>query len=244
MALVYSLLATFVVSLISLVGIITIGIKSKFFDKIVLLLVGFAAGSLIGTAFLHLLPEAAEKLSSENVFFFTVLGFTLFFIMERYFHWRHCHKGVCDVHAFTYLNLIGDGVHNFTDGLVIAAAFVTDMRIGIVTTLAVIFHEIPQEIGDFGILVYGGLSKKRALFFNFVCASTAVFGALLGYFLSNIIVNFSIYLLPFVAGGFIYIASSDLIPELHRDPDVKRANFSLLAFIFGLIFTFFAKFIH
>jgi len=133
MALVYSLLATFIVSLISLVGIITIGIKSKFFDKIVLLLVGFAAGSLIGTAFLHLLPEAAEKLSSENVFFFAVLGFTLFFIMERYFHWRHCHKGVCDVHAFTYLNLIGDGVHNFTDGLVIAAAFVTDMRIGIVT---------------------------------------------------------------------------------------------------------------
>jgi len=243
MALLYSILATFLVSLISLVGIFTFGIKSKYFENTLFLLVGFAAGSLIGTAFLHLLPEAAKGLSSENLFLFTIIGFTLFFVIERYFHWRHCHEKVCKIHAFTYLNLIGDGVHNFTDGLVIAASFTTDFRLGVVTTLAVILHEIPQEMGDFGILIFGGLSKSKALLFNFICALTAVLGAILGYFLSNIIANFSIYLIPFVAGGFIYIASSDLIPELHRDPDIKRANFSLLAFIFGVVFTIVAKLI-
>jgi len=161
--------------------------------------------------------------------------------MERYFYWRHCHDGVCDVHAFTYLNLIGDGIHNFTDGLIIAASFVTNFRLGIVTTLAVIFHEIPQEMGDFGILVYGGLKKSRALFFNFICALSAILGALTEYFLSTVTRNISLFLISFTAGGFIYIAASDLIPELHRQKDTQRANIAFLAFILGLVFMAFAK---
>lgn len=236
MVLIWILSATGLVSLISLVGIFTFGIKTKIFDRILFLLVGFAAGGLIGGAFLHLLPEAIEQYGCDPVFFYALIGFTIFFLMERYLYWRHCHKGVCDIHAFTYLNLIGDGLHNFTDGLIIAASFMTDFKLGIVTTLAVILHEIPQEMGDFGILVYGGFSKTRAIFFNFICALTALLGAVIGYILSTVAENISLILISFTAGGFIYIAASDLIPELHRHKDTKRANVAFLAFILGIIF--------
>lgn len=235
MILIWILSATTLVSLISLVGILTFGLATEVFDKILFLLVGFAAGGLIGGAFLHLLPEAIEQGGGDLVFLYTLIGFTFFFLMERYLYWRHCHEGVCDIHAFTYLNIIGDGIHNFTDGLIIAAGFMTDLKLGIVTTLAVIFHEIPQEIGDFGILVYGGFSKRKALFFNFVCALTAILGSLLGYILSNI-TGISLILISLTAGGFIYIAASDLIPELHRQKNTKRANMAFLAFILGVTF--------
>lgn len=243
MVLVWILSATIVVSLISLIGIFTLGINTKVFDRILFLLVGFAAGGLIGGTFLHLLPEALERCSCDSVFFYTLVGFTIFFLMERYLYWRHCHEGRCDIHTFTYLNLIGDGVHNFTDGLIIAASFVTSVKLGIITTLAVIFHEIPQELGDFGILVYGGMSKPKALLFNFICALTAVLGAVIGYILSGITKSVSLFLISFTAGGFIYIAASDLIPELHKQKDMNRANAALVAFILGLIFMMLAKFL-
>jgi len=241
--LIWILSATVLVSLISLVGIFTFGIKSKIFDKALILIVGFAAGGLMGGAFLHLLPEALELGKPANIFLYTLIGFSAFFLMERYLHWRHCHNGVCDVHIFTYLNLIGDGIHNFTDGLIIAASFVTDVRLGIVTTLAVIFHEVPQEIGDFGILVYGGFSKFRALLCNFLCALAAILGALIGYALSNIASGVPVFLISFTAGGFIYIAASDLIPELHRQKDTKKANIAFGTFILGLLFMILAKII-
>jgi len=243
MILIWILSATILVSLISLVGIATLGIKTKIFDRILVLLVGFAAGGLIGGAFLHLLPEAVEQCSCDAVFFYALIGFTIFFLMERYLYWRHCHNGVCDVHTFTYLNLIGDGVHNFTDGLIIAASFMTDLRLGIVTTLAVVFHEIPQEIGDFGILIYGGFSKPKALMFNFICALSAILGAIIGYTLSSITENISLFLISFTAGGFIYIAASDLIPELHKQKDIRRANIAFITFILGLFFMVLLRFI-
>lgn len=243
MTLVWILSATVLVSLISLVGIFTFGIKTKAFDKIVILLVGFAAGGLIGGAFLHLLPEAIEQCGGDLVFIYALIGFSSFFLMERYLYWRHCHEGVCDVHTFTYLNLIGDGMHNFTDGLIIAASFVTDIRLGVITTLAVIFHEIPQEMGDFAILVYGGFSKSKAMLFNFICALAALLGAIIGYILSGITENISIFLISFTAGGFIYIGASDLLPELHKQKDAKRANMAFAAFFLGLIFMALVKFI-
>ncbi len=243
MTLIWILSATVLVSLISLIGVFTFGIKTKILDKILILLVGFAAGGLIGGAFLHLLPEALKRCGCNLVFFYVLIGFTIFFLMERYLYWRHCHEGVCDIHTFTYLNLIGDGVHNFTDGLIIAASFVTDIKLGIITTLAVIFHEIPQEMGDFGILVYGGFSKSKALLFNFICALTAVVGALIGYVLSNVTENISLFLISFTAGGFIYIAASDLIPELHKQKDAKKANIAFITFILGLVFMTLIKFI-
>lgn len=243
MTLVWILSATILVSLISLIGIFTLGIKTKIFDRILVLLVAFAAGGLIGGAFLHLLPEAIDRYGCDLVFLYVLIGFTIFFLMERFLYWRHCHDGVCDVHTFTYLNLIGDGVHNFTDGLIIAASFTTDIKLGIVTTLAVILHEVPQEIGDFGILVYGGFSKSKALLFNFICALAAILGALIGYILSGITEDISLFLISFTAGGFIYIAASDLLPELHKQKDTREANIAFITFILGLIFMALAKFV-
>jgi len=230
------------VSLISLIGIFTLTLKDKFLDKILIALIGFSAGGLIGGAFLHLLPEALERShNTQDVFVLTLAGFVSFFILERYLHWRHCHEGVCEIHAFTYLNLIGDAVHNFADGLVIGASFVVDIRFGIVTTLVIIFHEIPQEIGDFGVLVYGGFKKMKALLFNFFTAVTCVLGVVIGYPLSEKINNFSNYLLPIIAGGFIYIAACDLVPEIHKQKSTKRGLFSIIAFIMGIVFIFLAR---
>src|SRR4030042_6606989 len=146
--------ASIVVSLISLIGIVTLLFKEKRLNEILIPLIGFSAGGLIGGAFLHLLPEALEQIESQAVFSYLILGFISFFILEKYLHWRHCHKGICAIHTFTYLNLIGDGVHNFTDGLVIGASFLVSTNFGLITTLIIIIHEIPQEIGDFGVLVY------------------------------------------------------------------------------------------
>ena len=243
MTLIWIFSAMIVVSGISLVGILTFGMKTKLFDRMLVLLVGFAAGGLMGGAFLHLLPEAIERSDANTVFLYALIGFVVFFLMERYFYWRHCHDGKCDAHAFTYLNLFGDGLHNFTDGLIIAASFVTDVRLGIVTTLAVIFHEIPQEIGDFGILIYGGFSKRKALFFNFICALTGILGAIIGYILSKVAADISLFFISFTAGGFIYIAASDLIPELHKQKNLKKANAAFIAFILGLMFMALTKFI-
>jgi len=241
MTLIWILSATILVSIISLIGIFTLGIRTKVFDRVVILLVGFAAGGLIGSAFLHLLPEALEECEHASVFLYALIGFTTFFLMEKYLYWRHCHDGVCDIHAFTYLNLIGDGLHNFTDGIIIAASFMADLKLGMVTTLAIILHEVPQEMGDFGILTYGGFSKQKALFFNFLCGVTSIIGALIGYLLVKLTANISLFFIPFTAGGFIYIGASDLIPELHRQKNAKRANAAFIAFILGLVFMALAR---
>ena len=237
----WALGASIVVSLISLIGIFALLLKDKLLNRTLLLLVGFSAGALIGGAFLHLLPEALEQTNSQTVFGYAILGFIFFFILERYFYWRHCHEGICDIHAFTYLNLIGDGIHNLTDGLVIGASFTVSIHFGIITTLMIVFHEIPQEIGDFGVLVYGGFSKARALLFNFASALTCVLGTIIGYHLSARLGSFSVFLIPLTAGGFIYIAACDLIPELHKQPGLRRATFSVVAFSCGILFILLAR---
>ncbi|MCM8795690.1 MAG: ZIP family metal transporter [Candidatus Omnitrophica bacterium] len=237
MILVWILFSTFIVSLISLISVFTLCIKEKLLEKILFVLIGFSAGALIGGAFLHILPEALEKNPSSVVIFsYFIFGIILFFLLERYLHWRHCHRGICDIHAFTYLNLIGDGLHNFIDGMAIAISFIASFRLGIVTTLAVIFHEIPQELGDFAVLVWGGFSKKKALFYNFISALTAVIGAVVGYLIYEKVGGLSGFILPLTAGGFIYIANSDLIPEMHKENNLKRSGFAFFAFLLGIIF--------
>jgi len=242
---IWALFSSIIVSLISLIAIIILLLKEKIFNKIQLLLVGLGAGGLIGGAFLHMIPESIDKFSNYTLLFIYVLsGFILFFILEKFLFWRHCHDEKCEVHTFTYLNLIGDGVHNFIDGLIIGGSYILDIKIGIIVTLAIILHEIPQELGDFGVLVYGGMKKGRALFYNFLSALTAVFGTVIGYYFSNAFNNFLIILLPFAAGGFIYIASCDLIPELHKQSSKKISVLSMISFLTGILFMFLVKFIH
>jgi len=232
--------SSFLISLIAFVGIASLAAKEELLDKILLCLVALAAGALIGGAFLHLLPETVERSTNINVFLALSFGFFLFFLLEKLI-WRHCHRGKCEVHPFAYLNLIGDGVHNFIDGLVIAASFISNIQLGIVTSLAVAFHEIPQEIGDFGVLIYGGFEKSRALILNFCTALTVIFGGVIGYFLSSYIGESMMFILPFTAGGFIYIAASDLIPELHKEVNPKRSLVSAAIFVLGFVFMLFVK---
>jgi len=189
------------------------------------------------------LPESLESLDAMKVFGFVLMGFVLFFLIEKFLHWHHCHKAECKVHPFTYLILIGDGVHNFFDGLIIAASFFVSVPFGIVTTLLILGHELPQELGDFGVLVYGGFSKKKALIYNFLSQLTAIIGGVVGYFLSTSIENIVPYILPFAAGGFLYIAASDLVPELHKEPELKKSLTSFGFFIVGILFMLLIKFI-
>jgi zinc and cadmium transporter len=235
--LLWTLLATFVVSLISLIGTVTLVMSEKVLKKVLLALVGFSTGALIGGAFLHLLPESIEKNPSGNlsdIFLMAIFGFVVFFLLEKLL-WRHCHERTCPIHVFAYLNLVGDGIHNFFDGLAMAASFVLSIPLGITTTLVIAAHEIPQEMGDFGVLVYGGLKPKKAVALNFITALTAVLGGITGYYLSlyhNVVTS----LLPFAAGGFLYIAAADLVPELHKEVKTTSTVVSFASFLTGIFF--------
>ncbi len=240
----WAISASIAVSLISFIGVVSLLLKENLLEKVLFLLISFSAGALIGGAFLHLIPEAVEKSGQGGVYLFVIVGFILFFILEKYLYWRHCHKGKCEIHAFTYLNLIGDGAHNFMDGLIIGSSFVVNIHFGLATSFAIIMHEIPQEIGDFGVLVYGGMKRNKALFYNFLSALTAVLGTAIGYGLANASGVFLKLLMPMAAGGFIYIASCDLIPELHKQKDIKKATLSMAVFILGVAFMYFAAAMH
>ncbi len=241
--LLWILTSTFLISAIAFVGILTLTLKEKLLEKILLILVALSAGALMGGAFLHLIPESVEKFGNYNIFIYVLAGFALFFLVEKVLRWRHCHERKCPVHTFAYMNLLGDGVHNFIDGLIIATSFIVSIPLGIATSLAVALHEIPQEIGDFGVLVYGGYEKNKALILNFACALTAVAGGIAGYFLSKYIESSVIFLLPFAAGGFIYIAASDLIPEIRKEIDIKKSLLNFSIFLVGILIMFGIRFI-
>jgi len=237
------ILSTFFITLCVWVAVLFIFLKKESLDKIVLFLVALSAGALMGGAFLHLLPEAAEMLDINSLFGVFLVSFITFFLIEKLLHWRHCHKGNCDIHTFGYMNLIGDSVHNLIDGLIIASAFMIDFRLGVVTTLAVAIHEIPQEIGDFGVLIYAGIKKKTALLINYAVALTVVLGGIIGYFSFSNLNNLLPYLLPFAAGGFIYIAASDLMPEIRKESNLKKSMASFLIFVSGIAFMYLIKII-
>jgi len=247
----YSIIATFAVSVISFVGIVTLFLKDKILNKILFYLVAISAGSLMGGAFLHLIPEAIESVEGkhggvDSIALAVLIGFALFFILERVLHWHHCHKngGDCPIHPFTYLNLIGDGLHNFIDGVVIVAAFSFSVELGIATTVGVVLHEIPQEISDFGVLIYGGFTKAKALLFNFLSGITAILGALCGFMLINIAQGAMPLLIGITAGGFIYISASDLIPELHKESKFGKSLIAFVCFFAGVGLMFLLKIGH
>ncbi len=232
-----TLLSVIIVSLVSFIGVLTLSFKEKYLQKILLILVSFSAGALFGDAFIHLIPEAIEELGlGLNIGLYILSGILIFFILEKFIAWRHCHVPTSKdhPHPLGYMNLIGDAFHNFIDGLIIGASYLVSLPMGLATTLAVVLHEIPQEIGDFGILLYAGFSKTRALFFNFLSALTAILGAILALIIGSKIQNFAIILLPFTAGGFIYIAGTDLIPELKKYDKLSASLIQLLALIMGI----------
>lgn len=237
-ALISIILATFIVSLISFIGVFTLSIKHKILDKILLSLVALSAGALLGGAFLHLIPESIEKTS--NTFIIVIIGFVLFFIIEKVLHWQHCHEGKCEVHTFAYMNLIGGGIHNFLDGLIIAASFLLNFSLGLSTTIAIALHEIPQEIGNFGVLIYGGFKIKKALVTNFLITSTKILGGIVGFFLASSLHIPLTIIPPIAAGGFIYIAASDLIPELKDKPNPLL---HFIVFLLGLGIMYGLKFL-
>ena len=228
------------VSLISLIGVITLSLNSKKLNKFLLYLVSFCAGALLGDTFIHLLPESVEEFGFTLFTAFSILSaIVVFLVIEKIIKWHHCHNAECHEeeahhHTFTYMNLIGDGVHNLIDGMVIASSYLISLPLGIATTIAVILHEIPQEIGDFGVLLHGGFSKTQALKANFLSALGAFAGAGIGIFLFESIPLFNAFIVPFTAGGFIYIAGADLIPEIHKETELSTSILQIICILLGI----------
>ena len=229
------LAATIIDSLIGFVGVFSLWVKQKKLKVIAGYLVSFSAGALLGGAFFHLLPEAMESSNPSNALGFAMIGFILFLLIEGFFHSHLCER--CKCHPFTYTMLIGDSIHNFIDGLVIAASFFASIPLGVITTLMVLGHETPQELGLFGTLIHGGHKKNKAMVYSFLAQSTVILGGLAGYFASSALNSISLFIIPFAAGGFIYIASSDLVPEMHRmyKGDLKKSIKVIAAFAVGIL---------
>lgn len=235
----YALISVFLVSLISVIGVVSLPFNKERFKNILIYFVSFSAGALFGDTFIHLLPEATKQAGgfSLSIGLFVLCGVGISFLIEKLICWRHCHLPITEnhVHRFVYMNLFGDSIHNFIDGLIIGATYLTSIPIGIATTLAIILHEIPQEIGDFAVLLHGGFSRRKAILFNFLTALTAVLGTLAALFLGSILKNPDSFLIPFAAGNFIYIAGSDLIPELHKETETAKNMIQFASFITGIL---------
>jgi len=238
----YSLVSVAIVSLISLIGVLTFSLKKEDLKRMLLYLVSFSAGGLLGDAFIHLIPEAMEDSGFRiHASLLIIFGIFFSFAVERFLQWRHCHILTSHEHphSFAYINLLGDAVHNFIDGLVIGGSYLVSVSLGVATTLAVVFHEVPQEIGDFGVLIYGGFPKSKALFFNFLTALTAILGAILALSFGFFVQGSIPILIPFAAGNFIYIAGSDLIPEIRREqPEILESALQLTAIALGILIMF------
>ncbi len=234
----YSIASVIIVSLVSLAGIFTLSLKKEALKKYLFILISLAVGALLGDAFIHLIPETFAEITNPTYGSIAIIaGILIFFVLEKFLHWHHHAEGEEDhetIHVSGHMILISDAIHNFIDGLIIGASFLVSPELGITTTLAVILHEIPQEIGDFGVLIHSGYTNAKALWFNFLSALTAILGAIIALALNSTSELLMIWLVPITAGGFIYIAMSDLIPELHK---TKRAHHSLIqlaAVVFGV----------
>ncbi len=232
-----AIFSVILVSPISIVFAIPFLLKKKIADKVLLFLLSLSVGVLLSTVFLKFLPEMHESRAGA---FYILGGFLVMFILEKFVHCNHsrkCEDGECG-HGHAYnlapVNLTGDGIHNFIDGLIIAGAYAMNAGIGITATISIILHEIPQEIADFGILLYSGLSKKKAVIFNFLSAATAILGTIAGIFLAGNIHGFTEFMIPFAAGNFIYIAAANLVPQLHRRCKLKDTILHVIAILLGI----------
>jgi zinc and cadmium transporter len=231
----YALASVLLVSLTSLAGLAVLKVDKEKLQKAVSSMVALAAGSLFGDAFLELLPESYAQ-PGRNSGGSVLLGLLFFFVLERFLRWQHAHKlgRPEEIKPVGYVNIVAAAIHNFTDGLIIGVAYLVSVPIGVSTTLAVVFHEIPDELGNFFVLLYAGFSKPRALLFNVLSGAVAILGTLLALLIGSQVQSFSSAILPFAAGGFIYIAGSDLVPELHKEPGVRNSLAQLAAMAVGV----------
>ena len=221
-------------SALALVGTVTVLLPPPTLERVLLPIVGLAAGSLLGGAFFHMLPESVDALGNGlGIYLALVAGFLVFFVLEQFLHWHHCHRAEHTEHRpLGYLILLADGLHNLIGGLAVGGAFVVDIRVGVVTWLVAAAHEVPQELGDFGVLVHSGWRRRSALMWNFASALTFLVGALIAYTLAGRIEV--AYLLPFAAGNFIYIAAADLLPEITSETRTRDKLETSATFMLGL----------
>jgi len=240
----YPLISVVVVSLIPLIGI-AFFFSSKRRITLVSFLISLAVGALFGNVFIHLVPEIMRETANQpQSSFYIVLGILAFFVLEKFLNWHHHHSYEHTedyqgrILPIGYLILVADGLHNFIDGAIIAASYSAGLDVGVATTLAVVLHEVPQEIGDIGILLHAGFTKAKALVFNLLSGSLAILGAVITLFIAGAFTGFASFILPLAAGGFIYIAGSDLVPELQRTADVKKSVLQLMFMVLGMALMF------
>lgn len=263
MTLLYIIIATLIISILSLIGALTFLTKFKITQKAMMLLVAFAAGTLLATSFFELLPEAVHAFEDDehqelfalegevhsdeetdeesHVFWpgiYMFLGIALFYIIEKFIHWHHHHDLDCHHHVVSKLSILGDIFHNFLDGLLIAAAFSVNINAGIVTTIAIAFHEIPQELGDLAILLHSGYSKSKAMLVNFISACFSIAGGIIGFFFLSKVSGAIGPLIAITAGAFLYIALADIIPEIHKNKHNINRNVMSLMVLFGIVLIF------
>lgn len=234
----YSFIGVLVVSLVSLVGVFSLSLKEESLKKYINFFISLAIGALLGDAFIHIIPEAFEEgLDSGLIGIFIIFGVLIFFVIEKFIHWHHHgeDKETDHIHPVGKLVLFTDGFHNLIDGAIIGASFLVDFHLGVATTIAVILHEIPQEIGDFAVLIHAGYSKRKALLWNFASALASFGGLMIVFVFGNIFTDISKWFMPIAAGGFIYIAVADLIPELHKTKKMKHSVSHIFIIIIGVL---------
>ncbi|HEU4477544.1 MAG TPA: ZIP family metal transporter [Pyrinomonadaceae bacterium] len=235
----YTLLSVVVVSAISLIGLAAISLSDRIIKQTIFVSVSLAAGAMFGDAFIHILPESfavpGQRLWTST---YVLFGILTFFVLEKFLRWRHAHEfengSVRAIEPVGYLNLFADATHNLIDGMLVGASYTISIPVGLATTIAIILHEIPQELGDFGVLIHAGFSRSRALVFNVASGLLAIAGAILSLLASESVSSFSEFMLPFTAGGFIYIAGSDLLPELQKERKPWKSALQFLALISGV----------
>jgi len=241
---IYAFGSVIIVSLVYLVGIFFLSLKEENLKKSVGIFLSLAIGALLGDAFIHLIPETLEKFSNKTLAgLLIIIGIIIFLIIEKFLHWHH-HENDSElnhIHPAGKLILFTDGFHNLIDGIIIGVSFLVSIPIGIATTLAVVLHEIPQEVGDFAVLIHSGYSKKRALLLNFLSALTAVIGVIIAFVFGSVAETFTLWILPIAAGGFIYIALADLIPELQKTTKIKYSVIQITTLLFGIFIMFLLK---
>lgn len=247
----YSLVSVVLVSLLALIGAPFMLFKEAWLKRTLFILISLSVGALFGDAFIHLIPEIYQSgQSSVLLSTYILLGIIMFFVLEKFINWHHHHEEEnadslnheptekcaenCQAEAFGYTILIGDTLHNFIDGIIIASSYLISFEVGLATTIAVVIHEIPHEVGDLAVMLHAGFSRGKALFFNFLSALASVLGAILALLLSGQIESIVPILLALATGGFIYVAGSDLVPQLHRHPKVGDSLIQLFSILVGI----------